>query len=372
MSRSSSGLKLSETRAGKAGPSSPLSRSRSGSPARRHDLAARMRTAPSVGSPALRASEPPNGAALARSPQAYNRQTALPGLGATTGNADQRRVLNQGNPQNAQFAGTVFGAVRAHRGNVSSSYNGLQIQVSRRFASGFSMSHGYTWSHSIDNASGRRVSSRFDPAQDRGNSEYDVRHNYTMAYVYELPFYRSQTGARGRFLGGWGISGRTALLSGLYLSLVEPTDRCLCSTGNVRADATGKTLAYLDPRSTTAVPGRPNSWFDGTGGGTPTAAANPYFRRLGSGTSAAQGAGRYGNAGRNSIRAPGINEWHVSLFEWTSIREAHVLEFCTEFYNVLNHANFMAPDVSTGSPNFGVVTQTRPPRIIQLVLKYDF
>jgi hypothetical protein len=297
---------------------------------------------------------------------------ALSGPGATTGNTDQRRILNQGNPQNAQFRGAVFGALRVHRGNANSSYNGLQIQASRKFSSGFYMSHGYTWSHSIDNASGRRVSSRFDPAQDRGNSEYDARHNYTMAYVYELPFHRAQTGVRGRFLGGWGILGRTALISGFYQSVNETQDRCLCGTGNVRADATGKALVYLDPRSTTAVPGKPNSWFDGTGGGTPTAAANRYFLRVGSGPSAAQGAGRYGNAGRNTIRTPGIHEWHLSLFKRTFIRETHVLEFRTEFYNVLNHANFLAPNLDISSPNFGIVTQTRQPRIIQLVLKYEF
>jgi hypothetical protein len=184
----------------------------------------------------------------------------------------------------------------------------MQIQISRRLANGFYMSHAYTWSHAIDNASGRFVSSRPDPAQDRGNSEYDARHNYTMAYVYEFPVYRRRSGTAGHVFGGWGVSGRTSLISGIYASVLEPEDRCLCGTGNVRADATGLALKYLDPRSTTAVSGRPNSWFDGTGGGTPTAEANPYFRRVGSGSSAAQGAGRYGSAGRNTIRTPGINE----------------------------------------------------------------
>jgi hypothetical protein len=112
--------------------------------------------------------------------------------------------------------------------------------------------------------------------------------------------------------------------------------------------------------------------FDGTGGGTPTAAANPYFRRVGSGQSVAQGGGRFGNAGRNTIRTPGINEWNVSLFKRTTVKEGHVLEFRSEFYNALNHANFLAPDVNIGSPTFGIVTQTRDPRIIQMVLKYEF
>jgi hypothetical protein len=93
---------------------------------------------------------------------------------------------------------------------------------------------------------------------------------------------------------------------------------------------------------------------------------------VGSGTTAAQGAGRYGNAGRNTIRTPGLNEWNLSLFKRTNIKEGHVLEFRSEFYNVLNHANFFAPDMNIGSPTFGIVTQTRDPRIIQLVFKYEF
>lgn len=303
---------------------------------------------------------------------------AVPGPGATPLNTNQRRILNQGNPQNPQFGGAVFGSVRVHHGNANSSYNGLQIQMSRRLANGFYMSTGYTWSHAIDNASGRRVSSGPDPRQDRGNSDHDARHNFTMAYVYELPFYRQKSGVGGHIFGGWGLSGRTSLITGPYATVFEPEDRCLCaivsglSFNAIRPDATGAKLVYVDPRSTTAVPGRPNSWFDGTGGGTPTAETNPYFRRVGSGQSVDQGGGRFGNAGRNTIRTPGLNEWNVSLFKRTSVKEGHVLEFRSEFYNALNHANFMAPDVNIGSPTFGIITQTRDPRIIQMVLKYEF
>jgi hypothetical protein len=296
---------------------------------------------------------------------------AVPGLLASELNVDFRRILNLGVPV-PQGERPVFGSIGVHRGNANSSYNGLQIQASRRFANGFYMSHAYTWSHAIDTASGGRVSSRPVAAQDRGDSDQDIRHNYRAAYVYELPFYRNQAGVAGRLLGGWGVSGRTSIASGPRVSVGESEDRCLCATGNQRADATGTTLVYVDPRSTTAVAGRPHSWFDGTGGGTATAVDNPYFRRVGSGPTFLQGAGRYGNAGRNTIRTPGLNEWNLSLFKRTTIREKHILEFRSEFYNVINHVNFLFPDVNIGSPTFGTVSSTRDPRIIQLVLKYEF
>src|SRR5207249_3516337 len=118
----------------------------------------------------------------------------------------------------------VYGSVGVLRGDANSSYNGLQIQASRRFGKGFYMSHAYTWSHAIDNASGSRVSSRPNPAEDRGDSDQDIRQVYTAGYVYELPFYRRQAGAVSRILGGWGISGRTSIDSGLSVTVAESED----------------------------------------------------------------------------------------------------------------------------------------------------
>ena len=51
--------------------------------------------------------------------------------GVTALNTDERRILNQGNPQNVQFGAAVFGNIRPHRGNANSSYNCLQVLASR-------------------------------------------------------------------------------------------------------------------------------------------------------------------------------------------------------------------------------------------------
>jgi hypothetical protein len=290
---------------------------------------------------------------------------AVAGPGATTLNTDQRRILNLGNPENAKFGGAVFGAVGVHTGSGNSNYNALQAAATRKLARGLQMSHAYTWSHNIDNASGRRVSSRYDPRQDRGNSDMDQRHRYVLSLVYKVPL-------RGRILGGWGVSALMTLQSGLWVSVADSQDRCLCATGNQRADALGVAIQYLDPRSTGSVPGRPNSWFDGTGGGSATGTPNPYFRRVGSGPSWALGAGRYGTAGRNTILTPGTNNWNAAAVKKTRIREGHDLEFRAEFFNAFNHTQFGFPDASVDSPNFGRITSASAPRIVQLGLRYLF
>ncbi len=182
----------------------------------------------------------------------------------------------------------------------------------------------------------------------------------------------------GHFLGGWGVSRVTTLQSGVPFDVTEPDDRCLCNSGNQRPDFLGATIQIFDPRSTSAVAGRANSWFDGTGGGTGTAAANPFFRRVGSNATFAGGAGRFGNFGRNVLHGPGINNWDFGIFKNTRIREAHQLEFRAEFFNLFNHAQFtILPTDETGnvgSPNFGKITSTREPfaRVIQFGLRYRF
>jgi len=302
---------------------------------------------------------------------------AIPGPGATLRNTNRRRILNQNNPQDAQFGGAVFRGITDQLTDASSNYNSLQVSVTKRFSHGFQMRHSYTLGHSIDNASGLRVSSRIDGGRtDRGNSEQDIRQRYVMSYVWEFPWLKNQGGALGHVLGGWGVSGVTSFQTGPPFDITEPDDRCLCDSGNQRPDFLGGVVQFFDPRSTSAVPNRPNSLFDGTGGGTPTATPNPFFLRVGSGTSFALGAGRFGNFGRNVFHGPGINNWDFALFKRTKITESHVVEFRAEFFNLLNHAQFViaAGDQTgnIGSSNFGLITSTQDPRLIQFALRYRF
>ena len=300
---------------------------------------------------------------------------AIPGPGATAGNTDRRRLLNQNNPQNARFGGAVFGSILQYHSDAASGYHSMQVNVTKRFSHGFQTTHAYTWAHSIDNASdlGAGQAARIDSARaNRGNSSYDVRHTYVITYVYEFPAPQGHRGVLSRVLGGWGIAGVTTFASGIPINISEPDDRCLCNSGGQRPDALGRKPEFYDPRLTSAVPGRPNSWFDGTGGGLPTGAPSPFFRRVGSGVSFADGAGRFGNLGRNVFYGPGRNNWDLAAFKRTRISEAHTLEFRAEFFNLLNHSQFLNPDVNISSPNFGRITGTQDPRLIQLSLRYSF
>ncbi len=297
---------------------------------------------------------------------------AIPGPGASTGNTDSRRIFNRGNPQNAAFGGSVFSGITNQETSANSNYNSLQVTVSKRFSDGLYFQNAYTWSHCIDNSSGLRSNTRWnDPAADRGNCDQDIRHRNVTSYIYELPFYKDQAGPLGKLLGGWQFSGVTVLQTGTPFNITEPNDRSLSGAGSDRPDFVGGQVEFFDPRNTNTANGGNNRMFNGTGGGSASAATNPNFRRVGTGTFAS-GSGRFGNFGRNVFHGPGDIIFDVSLMKRTRIGESTVIEFRTEAFNILNHANFGNPNGSIGSVNFGAVTTTRDPRLIQFGLKLQF
>jgi len=97
------------------------------------------------------------------------------------------------------------------------------------------------------------------------------------------------------------------------------------------------------------------------------------FARVGTGTSFALGAGRYGTLGRNVFHGPGINNWDVAAFKDFRFLEKQSLQIRGDFFNAFNHASFANPDATIGSPNFGQVQTTQiDPRRIQLAMRYEF
>jgi Carboxypeptidase regulatory-like domain len=292
---------------------------------------------------------------------------------ATTGNTNRRRSFNQNNPQNADFGGAVFGGITNQETSANSNYSSLQATVSKRFSQGFQFQSAYTYGHCLDNASGLRSNVRYnDTGADRGNCEFDIRHRYAVSYIWALPWGKGLKGFAGKLLSGWQVGGVTQFQTGAPFNITEPTDRSLSGAGADRPDFVGGEVQFFDPRNVDTSLGGPNHYFNGTGGGTPTAAANPFFRRVGSGTTAALGAGRFGTLGRNVFHGPGINNWDFSVLKRTRVTEAQELEFRAEFFNLANHTQFLNPNGNIGSPNFGLISTTRDPRIIQFALKYKF
>jgi len=308
-----------------------------------------------------------------------NRRDIDPALltpDATTQNEPQRNRYNINNPQDAMFGGAVFGGITDQLSDATSSYNSLQVSLEKRYSYGLTLTNAYTWAHCIDTGSGLRVNSNpFDARYDRGNCDTDVRHRYVGTAIYALPFFRDQRGLLGHLLGGFNFATVVTLQTGLPFDIIDGGDRSLTGAGDDRPDYIGGSVQFADPRSNAF--GIQNSYFNGAGGGTATGVPNPYFRRVGSGGSVADGAGRYGDLGRNVFHGPGILNSDVSAWKNIHITEKQSLVLRADAFNLFNHTQFFNPGDANSlnridSPTFGQVTLARDPRLIQLELQYKF
>ena len=251
-------------------------------------------------------------------------------------------------------------------------YNALEVDVRRSFANGFQFRGNYTYSKNLDDGSAWNTSVSgntpafvefpLQPKLDWGPAATDLRHAASLNGSYELPF-----GAQRHFLnhasrpvdavaGGWTASAIVTLQSGFPFSPQLGYN----PTGN------GDTRNPVRPNWNPAFSGQlyprtPGQWFN------PQAFLPPAT-------------GTYGNVARDSLVGPGLSELDLSASKDTRLTEALKLQFRAEFFNILNHTNFLTPNevvyssATAGvSPTAGVITATSTTsRQIQFGAKLQF
>jgi hypothetical protein len=300
---------------------------------------------------------------------------ALPSPDATSANEPFRNAFNINNPEDAAYGGAVFGGITDQSSNGNSNYNSLQLSLQKRYSYGLQLTNAYTWSHCIDDVSGLRGNlNPFNATRDIGNCSTDVRQSYTGSAVYELPWYKDQQGFRGHLLGGVTLSTVVTLQSGIPFDIFDDGDRSLTGAGDDRPNYIGGNVVFVDPRANAfyGATGNLNNYFDGEGGGTASGAGNPYFARVGSGGSVAQGAGYYGDFGRNVFHGPGELNTDVSVSKATHFTETQSLILRAQAFNFFNHTQFYNPDGDIADSTFGQISTAHNARIVQLSLQYMF
>ena len=239
----------------------------------------------------------------------------------------------------------------------NSSYNSLQVSV-RHSAKRLTLSLGYTYSKSIDQASS--MADPLDPFNfeaTRGLSAWDLTHNFVGTYDYQLPLERLSR--RARFLTeGWALSGITRASTGFPVTLSTSADNSLQGS-----NPNGVNNRYLDMPDYNGAPLAINS--------------NPrnglsYFN---AGVFSPNAIGTIGTAGRRSFHGPGMFNTDLALLRNFQIAEAKVLQFRLETFNLFNQAQFFGPATVNGNVDsrlFGQVVNAAPPRLMQLALKFTF
>lgn len=260
------------------------------------------------------------------------------------------------------------------RSSGKSNYNALELSVARSASSGLSLLASYTYAHGIDNASAANLGSQSGgdfrdfrhPEAEYGNSDTDLRHRFTFSYLYPLPVGQGQrfAGTAGKALdeaiGHWQIGGITTFSTGTWYTETDATN----GFANV-PDGGGNVGS--SQRSDYA--GNPNA---------KPCVSGTYFNTC---AFVDPPEGSFGNVSRNTILGPGTEDIDFSLIKAMELSERFHLEFRSEFFNILNHYNpLFAPAAASatvgatvrGTPGFGFVTASQPPRQIQFSLKLAY
>jgi hypothetical protein len=302
-----------------------------------------------------------------RLPRMIEANPAVYGEGATAGNADQRRIYAgcQGPAGPCDFA-----SVGLITNSTDSTYHAAQVALSRRFKSGLGFLGSYTYSKMLDyvssfNVAGsapRLVGGENDLAQDPFNlkaehapSLFDARHRFVLSGSYEIPAPQAAGAAARAVIGGWQLNAIANFASGTPFTVYDSANVALQGSA---------------PEITGFYSSRPDLIADPNDGAhTPDAwVSRNAFRRLDPLTQA----GRFGSAGRNVVRGPGIANVDVSLLKTLSVTERTRLQFRAECFNIANHANFGLPENDIASPQFGRVLSAGAPRLLQFGLKVLF
>jgi hypothetical protein len=234
--------------------------------------------------------------------------------------------------------------VRLRANAASSIYHSLQASMEKRLSRGFSAGVHYTWSSFIDSASeifnpssGEVAVSQdsYNRSSDRGRSTYDRPHRLTGNFVYEFPWFQDQTGLKGRFLGGWQVNGFFTFQSGAPFTVLNGSDPAgaLSGINSLVGDAIRPNLNTSLQLGSMTLPE------------VLAAGGASLFQRI----TAQQ---RVGNAGRNILRADGINNIDLGIFKNTRIGENQRLQLRAEFNNATNTRDFGIPEGRVNSSAF--------------------
>ena len=274
-------------------------------------------------------------------------------------NGENTPLQNRRPIQGYQFIQTAFDGGRGD-------YRAMQVKVERRYSDGLYFLNSYTWSRARDNASGHLETANGDNSRvnfadlesEFGISGYNQPHNNTTTVVWEIPYGRDRrwgsnvNAAANAVLGGWRVTAINTMTSGVPVSLTYAPAANFSVSGvpTYRPNVTGDIYTPEDQRTV-------SNYFNAANVVIPTDSSQPF-----------------GNAARNIATGPRSHMLDMGLHKGFQLPFAQSrLEFRIEVFNVLNRANFGAPNGNRSSTAFGTITTlATTPRQVQLGIKVDF
>ena len=240
----------------------------------------------------------------------------------------------------------TFNQVQIYRNNATSDYHALQLQFRRRLSRGLQALASYTLSQSIDTASNDSSSNvpteLIDPQRDRGPSDFDVRHSFSVAVTYILPSPTTDNLAKA-VLSHWALDSIFYARSATPVNVVTGT--AIFGVSNVfRPNLIEGIPLYLnDP----LAPG--GRRFNDTVDPSRPGCKGPFCPPP---------AGQQGSLERNALRGFPANQLDISLRRQFDLTERFKLQTRVDLFNIFNHPNFADPNPVLNQATFGRSTQT--------------
>ena len=239
--------------------------------------------------------------------------------------------------------------------NGNSSYHAVIGRYIHNSAGGLSSRFEYTFGKVLSDGGNNESQIASCRACDRGPSSFDIKHRATASLIYRVPFgHGRRFGAKvpmavDLVAGGWSVTAIATFASGAPFDVTGPN-----TTGY--NNITHRANRLCDGRSNQLQGSlRTNGlkWFD-----------TSCF--------AAPASGYYGNASRNVLYAPGVNNWDSGIEKLFPLREGINLQLRGEMFNIFNHAQFGAPNSLVTSPTFGLISSAGAPRLVQFAARLIF
>jgi hypothetical protein len=257
-----------------------------------------------------------------------------------------------GNGQSPLWMQPQYGALNVWSTVANSNYHGMIASVRQRFKNAY-WDFNYTFSHSLDDASGLQAAGGYDtdafiinPIRQRdnyANSGFDMRHQINVNGVFTLPF------GRGQLLGGNANEGADTIIGGWKLSSIfrwntglpvyAPYDDARWAT-NWEVQSFGVLTRDLQP----CVTRNPAKLFGCNTTYAYQSFRNPYPGETGQ---------------RNIFRLPSYISLDMGLNKSFKLGETRKLELRWEVFNVTNTQHFGNVDnMDTSRSGYGIRADT--------------
>ncbi|HXY00939.1 MAG TPA: TonB-dependent receptor [Candidatus Limnocylindrales bacterium] len=233
-----------------------------------------------------------------------------------------------------------------------SDYHGVTGSVQQNLWHGLSGRFSYTYSHALDNVSNggilpysvnNSILTQIDPSNPNlgyGASDYDVRHQLSANYVWDVPF-KSSHHLLNLVAGGWQVAGTFFYRTGLPFSIVDGQQESLFTANNLTVNGANLASVLFTP-----VSGMATSF-----GGSCVNTSTPCFTDASFATPT-----NFNASARNAFRGPGYFNTDMNLKKSFNVTERHKLTLGANFFNILNHPNFDNPVGNNASSAFGTIT----------------